>query len=90
MLLAGLRTLCAGGRHVFWPASVSLFDTKLFEPSCLAGPRHVTDIHLLGLATKMGGTLATFERTIPLAAVVGATRARLDTIAPSDGAAEAG
>jgi hypothetical protein len=32
----------------------------------------VTDVYLLGLAVKRGGALATFDRTIPLAAVPGA------------------
>lgn len=44
----------------------------------------MSDVYLLGLAKKMGGRLATFDRTIPLSAVVGATR---DTLAIISGAA---
>jgi hypothetical protein len=33
----------------------------------------VTDLYLLGLVKHMGGRLATFDRTTPLGAVVGAT-----------------
>jgi hypothetical protein len=38
----------------------------------------------LGLAHKMGGALATFDRTIPLDAVIGATRESLSLVAPLD------
>ncbi len=34
----------------------------------------LSDIYRLGLAKEMGGRLATFDRSIPLAAVRGATR----------------
>jgi hypothetical protein len=40
----------------------------------------MTDIYLLGLARKMGGRLATFDRSIPLGAVAGATRNNLAII----------
>jgi predicted nucleic acid-binding protein len=36
------------------------------------GHRQITDIYLLGLAIRHGGRLATFDRSIPLKAVVGA------------------
>jgi len=64
-----LRRFCDNGRHHFWPDSVSLRDQKVFTPTGGRGHRQVTDIYLLGLAVKMGGALATFERTIPSAAV---------------------
>jgi hypothetical protein len=40
----------------------------------------VTDVYLLGLAKKMGGCLATFDRTIPLGSVTGATRSTLAVV----------
>jgi hypothetical protein len=40
----------------------------------------LTDVYLLGLATRMGGTLATFDTGIPLKTVKGATRANLTVI----------
>jgi hypothetical protein len=43
----------------------------------------VTDICLLGLARKMGGRLATFDRSIPLAAVRGARAQHLTLIEPA-------
>jgi hypothetical protein len=51
----------------------------------IRGHRQLTDVYLLGLAVRMGGRLATFDRTIPLAAVVGATPERLAVVAPAAG-----
>lgn len=76
-----LRQFRASGHHEFWPAAVSLTDEKLFDLSAAAGYRQVPDIYLLGLAVKMQGCLATFDRAIPLQAVVGATPAALMVIA---------
>jgi toxin-antitoxin system PIN domain toxin len=79
-LVDRLGKFCASGHHVFWPETVSLRDRKLFNASFVAGPRQLTDIYLLGLTKQMRGALATFDRTIPLGAVVGATRATLSII----------
>ena len=54
----------------------------LFMPQFISGPRHVTDVYLLGLAKKMRGRLATFDRTIPLRAVRGAGADSLHIIEP--------
>jgi toxin-antitoxin system PIN domain toxin len=77
-LVHRLRLFCASRHHVFWADSVSLQDKKIFNPSFIRGHRQVSDVYLLGLAKKMGGCLATFDRGIPLGAVIGATR---DTLA---------
>jgi len=82
-LIERLRTFCASGDHTFWSDEVSLTDESLFDPSMLAGSRHVTDVYLLGLAARRGGCLATFDRTIPLVAVRGATQQTLQVIAPA-------
>jgi hypothetical protein len=66
---------------VFWADAVALTDATLFDLS-FASHRHLTDIYLLGLARKKRGRLATFDRTIPLKAVVGAGRELLEVIAP--------
>jgi toxin-antitoxin system PIN domain toxin len=79
-VLDQLRKFCASGRHQFWPDQVSLRDERLFAPAAARGHRQLTDIYLLGLARKMGGCLATFDRAIPLAAVKGATLAHLAVI----------
>ena len=63
-------------RHVFWPDAVSLAIEDV-HAAAAAVTRQVTDVYLLGLAEKMGGGLATFDRTIPIGAVVGSTRSML-------------
>ncbi len=75
-----LRKFRASGDHAFWPDAVSLVDEKLFNLGMASGHRQVTDIYLLGLAVKMKGCLATFDRSIPSKAVVGATPAALMAI----------
>lgn len=77
-----LTRLCTDRHHHFWSAAVSLTDATLFVPSSLAGHRQVTDVYLLGLAVRMNGALVTFDRTIPMAAVRGATADHLQVIAP--------
>jgi toxin-antitoxin system PIN domain toxin len=79
-LVARLRQFCSHEHHVFWSESISLTDTKIFNPSLIRGHRQVSDIYLLGLAKKMGGYLATFDAGIPLGAVGGATRNTLSVI----------
>jgi len=82
-LVERLRLFCASGHHVFWPVAVSLRDKTLFNPSFVQGHRQVTDVYLLGLAKKMSGRLATFDRTIPLGAIVGAKRDLIAVVAPA-------
>ena len=77
-----LRRFCTSKGHHFWPDTVSLHDSKLFDLSVVRGHRQVTDVYLLGLARQMDGRLATFDRTMPLNAVIGAKRDLLQVIAP--------
>jgi toxin-antitoxin system PIN domain toxin len=79
-LVQRLRQFCASRRHVFWADSVSLQDKKIFNPALIRGHRQVSDVYLLGLAKKMGGCLATFDRSIPLGGVIGATRDTLEIV----------
>jgi uncharacterized protein len=81
-MLERLGAFRASGQHRFWPAAISFADARLFNPALVSGHRQVTDIYLLGLAKQASGALATFDRSIPLAAVKGATRAHLQLIAP--------
>jgi len=71
-VIALLRRFCANPNHSSWTDAVSLRDTRLFDVSFIRGHRQLTDVYLLGLARHMKGQLATFDRTIPLKAVVGA------------------
>jgi hypothetical protein len=77
-----LSRFCRSGGHEFWPDEVSLLDGSLFDLPRLGGHRQVTEVYLLGLAHKRGGRLATFDRTIPVAAVKGATAGTIEVIAP--------
>ena len=78
-----LRTFCRSSHHHFWGDIVSLQDESLFKLAFASGSRQLTDIYLLGLAKKMGGRLATFDRTIPLKSVVGATPALVEMVGPA-------
>ena len=82
-VFASLRKFCTGRGYAFWGDAVSLRDEKLFDASVIVSHRQLTDVYLLGLATRMGGRLATFDAGIPLKAVRGATRDTLAVIAPA-------
>jgi uncharacterized protein len=76
-----LRTFCSEQEHVFWPDSVSLLDRRQFRWSHVQGHRQITDVYLLALVVSNQGRLATFDSTISLRAVEGATALNLEVIA---------
>ncbi|MEO8028456.1 MAG: TA system VapC family ribonuclease toxin [Bryobacteraceae bacterium] len=76
-VVSALRELCESPAHEFWGDDVSLLDSTLFRPTQLEGAKKITDAYLLGLAVKREGFLVTFDRTIPLRVVVGASRNHL-------------
>jgi toxin-antitoxin system PIN domain toxin len=80
-LIPLLRKFCSSRQHQFWAETVSFRDDDLFRASFVRGYRQLTDLYLLGLATKKRGRLVTFDSTIPLEAVVGATPGNLHVIA---------
>ncbi len=82
-VLAHLRRFCASAGHRSWQDTVSLQDTALFAAQYMRGHGQITDVYLLGLATKKNGCLATFDRDIPLQAVRGATGDTLQIISAS-------
>jgi uncharacterized protein len=73
-----LRAFRTSGHHHFWNEPISLTDLTVVRPSYMRGHRQVGDVHLLALAVRMRGRLATFDRSVPISAVAGATR---DTLA---------
>ena len=77
-----LRKFCASGHHHYWGAAPSLRDAAVFALGAARGHAQVTDVCLLGLTRTMKGTLATFDRAIPISAVKGATAEHLSVIAP--------
>lgn len=58
-LLQRIRTLSG---HVFWEDDISPADPDATPFGRVAGYRQVTDAHLLALAIRCGGALATFDR----------------------------
>lgn len=58
--------------HAFWTDSVSLLNPSRVRAEGLSGHRQVTDAFLLALVVAQDGTLVTFDRGLPTAAVVGA------------------
>ena len=80
MVMERLRLFRQSGLHHFWPDAVSMTDLTLFRPSYMRGHRQVTDTYLLALAVRMGGRLATFDRSIQVSAVAGATKGTLAVI----------
>ena len=75
-----LRTFCASGHHRFWSDTVSLLDDAVFQLDRLHGHRQLTDVCLLGLAVRMKGRLATFDRSIPIDVVRHAARESIAVI----------
>jgi uncharacterized protein len=84
LLAHHLDRFCRDKHHEFWPDGVSIRDAALFNLSQVRGHRQVTDVYLLGLAVKRGGRLVTFDRSLPMGAVKGATDASLEVIAPGE------
>jgi len=74
-----LSRFCDGSRHRFWPAAISL-RRGVVRPVHVGGHRQLTDVYLLALAVHHRGRLATFDRTIPLHAVHGASAENLEIV----------
>ena len=78
-----LRTATGQSNHRFWADDINLLDAATIRPEMLGGHKHVTDAALLAVAVRNDGRLATFDRSIPLKAAVGA---RADQLAVIGGA----
>lgn len=75
--IALLSNATSTNYHEFWAADVSILDKNSLDPSRVHGPKQLTDFYLLCLSVAKGGRLATFDRSIPLSAVPGATAKNL-------------
>jgi uncharacterized protein len=75
-----LGRACASEHHEFWPCDVSLLDSRVVDRSRVHGPRQVTDAYLLALATAHDGRFVTFDRSLSVTAVRGATEDRLTVV----------
>ena len=74
---ARLQLACRSLDHTFWPDDVSLRDDTLVDFSRVQGHQQVTDLYLLALAVHHGGRLVTFDRSVALSSVRGATSQHL-------------
>jgi predicted nucleic acid-binding protein len=63
--------------HEFWPDDVSVVDDQHIDTTRVHGPRQLTDVYLLALAVRHGGALVTFDRSIAIGAVRGASASSL-------------
>lgn len=72
-----LKTLIDNSDHEFWPDDISVLDQSRFDQRFILGPKQLTDIYLLGLATANDGRLVTFDRRVSPAAVFGASERNL-------------
>ena len=70
-----------GGRHEFWPDSISLLEAGVMKWDRVLTSRQITDTYLLALAAAHGGRLVTFDRGITTAAVPSASKKHLVTLA---------
>ncbi len=68
-----LSRACESGHHEFWPCDLSVLDARIVDSSRLHGPRQVTDAYLLALATAHDGRFITFDRSLALSSVHGAS-----------------
>jgi len=75
-----MSRMCSLSGHQFWQDSVSLLDPGIFRSELVKGHNQITDAYLLGLAFHHRGKLATFDRSIPWKAVVGAKANHVDLI----------
>ncbi len=81
--LAILRNWAKPPLHEFWPDDVSVLDATRIDHGCVLGPRQITDIYLLALATKHRGRFVTLDRGVSIAAVHNATAENLVSVLDS-------
>lgn len=87
-VVSRLRVFCASSDHHFWSDSVSLLESSLFRPRMITSHQKITDVYLLGMALHHNGKLATFDRSIPVKAVVGAGPQHLELLGTAGAPAE--
>jgi hypothetical protein len=67
-----LDQACTQPHHEYWLCDASVIDTHIVDRTRIYGPRQVTDIYLLALATKHNGRFVTFDHSVSLIAARGA------------------
>lgn len=76
-VVKSLRRASRDPVHEFWADDVSVLDDQLVDATRIHGPRQLTDVYLLALAVSRGGVLVTFDRSIAVETVRGASGASL-------------
>lgn len=64
--------------HQFWADDISLADHRIFEPSLIATAKQVSDIYLLGLASRHEATFVSFDRSLAWQPVRGGSKALIE------------
>ena len=59
-----LRTMIELPGHAFWEDDVAMSRPHPLDPHRIRGYRQITAVHLLALAIRRGGRLATFDRGV--------------------------
>ncbi len=72
LLISMLKRSTTSSFHETWPDDISLLNSNYFKHDHIHSHSQLTDLYLLGLAVKNGGRLVSFDRRIPLSAVIGA------------------
>lgn len=80
VVAARLRQAAADRHHEFWADDLSLLDERAIDTTRIHGPKQLTDVYLLALAMARGGRLVTFDRALPVEAVLGAQKKHLAVI----------
>ena len=63
--------------HAFWDCSISVLDSHVVDRTRIHGPKQVTDVYLLALSVANKGRFVTFDQSIPLSAIAGASESSL-------------
>jgi uncharacterized protein len=82
-VVAHLDRFCAGTHHRFWEDSVTLIDPGVFRRELIGHHAKITDAYLL--AVRNSGRLSTFDRSIPVKAVVGARPNHIELLGAARG-----
>ncbi|MGH9423086.1 MAG: TA system VapC family ribonuclease toxin [Thermoanaerobaculia bacterium] len=59
-----LRRIVAAPDHVFWHDDISIAASEFVDETRLLGHGQITDAHVLAIALRNGGRLATLDRAI--------------------------
>lgn len=68
-LIRRLQTFAPQTDHEFWADEISVLDETVFVIDRLLSSHQITDIYLLALPAKRGGTLVMFDQSISILAV---------------------